>query len=425
MNTTEFFYDANGQRTLTIQPDGTEIYTPFPQFEEIIPPSGPATQRDNYFLAGQLMAVRTKTGAITTLHFTYADHLGTVTVYAGTNGVPVANSLARHEPFGGYRTAPTGTNPNITDRGFTGHKHNNTGSNDLDLIYMNARYYLPEIGRFINPDSIVPNPQDPQSANRYSYSLNNPIGNTDPSGHCAVDASGNIALDSGGNLAKTDCTVQDFQNLSWDQRMQWLSIFTRQFRLEIWFDDIMGAIRILSSDADYQQMSGWAAYADAAVLQAINDGMRLYLGQNAIGSAVSDAHTYSLINGGIAWNEFFHGFYSGMRTSNLNGLIVLRLAGEQGGVDYAISLSGTQSRYGAEDSRTQLKIGLFLWGTNGYRAIGQRCRGNNSCNVFSSYTDPREATETRLFRVLGQLPEPVSWMIYGLHVTAPHPIGLR
>ncbi|MCA9397894.1 hypothetical protein KC573_03615, partial [candidate division WWE3 bacterium] len=31
---TEFFYDASGQRVLTIQPDGTEIYTPFVDYEE-------------------------------------------------------------------------------------------------------------------------------------------------------------------------------------------------------------------------------------------------------------------------------------------------------------------------------------------------------------------------------------------------------
>ncbi|HRN68325.1 MAG TPA: hypothetical protein PK205_08055 [Promineifilum sp.] len=36
------------------------------------------------------------------------------------------------------------------------------------MIYMNARYYLPEIGRFISPDTIVPEPSNPQSFNRYA-----------------------------------------------------------------------------------------------------------------------------------------------------------------------------------------------------------------------------------------------------------------
>jgi len=39
------------------------------------------------------------------------------------------------------------------------------------------------IGRFISADSIVPNPNNPQSFNRYSYCLNNPLRYVDPSGH--------------------------------------------------------------------------------------------------------------------------------------------------------------------------------------------------------------------------------------------------
>ena len=57
------------------------------------------------------------------------------------------------------------------------------GANGLGLIYMNARYYLPQIGRFVSPDTIVPEPGNPQSYNRYAYTNNNPINNTDPSGH--------------------------------------------------------------------------------------------------------------------------------------------------------------------------------------------------------------------------------------------------
>ena len=60
---------------------------------------------------------------------------------------------------------------------------NNTTVNNLGLIYMNARYYLPEIGRFVSADTIVPEPQNPQSYNRYSYVLNNPVSFTDPTGH--------------------------------------------------------------------------------------------------------------------------------------------------------------------------------------------------------------------------------------------------
>ncbi len=51
---------------------------------------------------------------------------------------------------------------------------------------MNARYYMPLVGRFISADTIVPEPSNPQSFNRYSYSLNNPVNYIDPSGHCVL-----------------------------------------------------------------------------------------------------------------------------------------------------------------------------------------------------------------------------------------------
>jgi len=65
-----------------------------------------------------------------------------------------------------------------TDKRFTGQRLDNTG-----LYYYGARYYDPTIGRFISADTIVPNPADPQSLNRYSYCINNPLKYTDPSGH--------------------------------------------------------------------------------------------------------------------------------------------------------------------------------------------------------------------------------------------------
>ncbi len=43
--------------------------------------------------------------------------------------------------------------------------------------------YDPVLGRFIQADSIVQDPFDPQSLNRYAYVLNNPLSATDPSGN--------------------------------------------------------------------------------------------------------------------------------------------------------------------------------------------------------------------------------------------------
>jgi murein DD-endopeptidase MepM/ murein hydrolase activator NlpD len=54
---------------------------------------------------------------------------------------------------------------------------------------MNARWYVPGIGRFASADTIVPDPTNPQSYNRYSYVLNRVLTFTDPTGHRECGAS--------------------------------------------------------------------------------------------------------------------------------------------------------------------------------------------------------------------------------------------
>ena len=49
-----------------------------------------------------------------------------------------------------------------------------------------ARFYSVGLGRFLQPDSIIPNPANPQSWNRYSYVENRPILFNDPFGHDSV-----------------------------------------------------------------------------------------------------------------------------------------------------------------------------------------------------------------------------------------------
>jgi RHS repeat-associated protein len=56
-------------------------------------------------------------------------------------------------PFGSTRTGTVNT-----DKKFTGQRLDSTG-----LYYYNARYYDPQIGRFISPDSVVQDYRNPQT----------------------------------------------------------------------------------------------------------------------------------------------------------------------------------------------------------------------------------------------------------------------
>jgi RHS repeat-associated protein len=55
------------------------------------------------------------------------------------------------------------------------------------MSYARARYYKPELGRFISEDTYKGSLWNPQSQNGYSYVANNPLRYTDHSGHCLED----------------------------------------------------------------------------------------------------------------------------------------------------------------------------------------------------------------------------------------------
>ncbi|MCB9139738.1 MAG: hypothetical protein H6642_15455 [Caldilineaceae bacterium] len=92
-----------------------------------------------------------------------------------------------------------------TDRRFTGQQLDGSG-----LYYYNARYYDPEIGHFISPDTIVPDPTSVFGYNRYMYAMGNPLAFVDPSGHIGVCFQGSRAAET----EEGSTTQQLCQNLS-------------------------------------------------------------------------------------------------------------------------------------------------------------------------------------------------------------------
>jgi len=69
---------------------------------------------------------------------------------------------------------------------FANFKNSYTGQ-EIDrstgLYFYQSRFYDPEIGRFIQADTVIPEPADGQTFNRYTYVNNNPFKYTDPTGH--------------------------------------------------------------------------------------------------------------------------------------------------------------------------------------------------------------------------------------------------
>ncbi|MEM7800380.1 MAG: RHS repeat-associated core domain-containing protein [Chloroflexota bacterium] len=118
----------------------------------------------------------------TTLHYIYSDHLGSANTLVDQDGTQINT---RFLPFGEIRSGGNEIG-SLTELGFTGHRENR----GIGLTYMNARFYIPGIGRFASADTIVPDPLNPQSYNRFSYVTNNPLNLIDPTGHCGADVDG-------------------------------------------------------------------------------------------------------------------------------------------------------------------------------------------------------------------------------------------
>jgi RHS repeat-associated protein len=115
----------------------------------------------------------------------HEGHLGSLPLMTYSGGALVADSMARFLPFGAYRSDGSGPvdAKDLSDRGFTGHYENR----GIGLTYMQARYYAPELRRFISADTLVPDPGASIGYNRFAYVGQNPINLNDPSGHCGAD----------------------------------------------------------------------------------------------------------------------------------------------------------------------------------------------------------------------------------------------
>jgi RHS repeat-associated protein len=176
---TSYTYDAGGER---VSEQGTNGYT---RYYGVLFDHSNAGLVKRYY-AGPLLVAQ-KTG--TTTYWIHNDHIGSVRVVTDSNGSVVArNDFA---PFGGLLSTPSPA-AIFYPSDFAGHVVDATG-----LVYMHARYYDPQLARFISPDTLIPNPFSTQAHNHYAYALNSPISFADPTGHQTEGISQEWAPDAG------------------------------------------------------------------------------------------------------------------------------------------------------------------------------------------------------------------------------------
>ena len=132
--------------------------------------------------------------------YLHGDHLGTTSVTTDELGAEVSRML--HYPYGWVRLAE----PQLEDYGWTGQERDDP----VDLSNHSARLLVTREGRWLSPDPLFRTlgkealERPFEAANPYTYSLGNPINNTDPNGTCAITPDGSIDCVSGIQAARSD-----------------------------------------------------------------------------------------------------------------------------------------------------------------------------------------------------------------------------
>ncbi|WP_436846522.1 RHS repeat domain-containing protein [Streptomyces massasporeus] len=166
--TTSYQYDADGDRLITRDADGTQTLT-LPGGNELKVKANGAKEGIRYYThEGETVAVRTSSG----FSFLIPDQQGTA--MAAIAMTTLAFTRRKQLPFGGPRSEQTEPLPGT--RGFVGGTNDPTG-----LVHLGAREYDPALGRFLSVDPIIDH-EDPAQMNAYSYAHNNPVTKSDPDG---------------------------------------------------------------------------------------------------------------------------------------------------------------------------------------------------------------------------------------------------
>ncbi|MDR3527917.1 MAG: RHS repeat-associated core domain-containing protein [Rhizomicrobium sp.] len=179
-------YDSEHARIKMTGPSGATYYLNDPvsgaMAEKQV--SGSSTTWHDYIQADGRIVAEKLSGATTAMRYFVLDHLGSVAVITDEMGSVPQGAREAYDAWGKRRN-PDGSDDTScsltsqTTRGFTGHEQIDAAC----LINANARIYDPALGRFMSADSMVPDPYDGQSYNRYTYVRNRPLSATDPTGH--------------------------------------------------------------------------------------------------------------------------------------------------------------------------------------------------------------------------------------------------
>jgi RHS repeat-associated protein len=182
----EYVYDGDGKRLQVTENSVTTTYI-YAGYGAIYEENSTGTACYIYGPTG-LLAKRTTIDQQSDTYYYHTDHLGSVR--QATDSSKNIVSAITYLPFG-----ETSTEQGSEHYLFNGKEQDTTG-----LHYYGARYYDSDVGRFITKDPLQGRQTNPQSLNRYTYCLNNPLKIIDPWGEK------NFYIEGGGEQEEPEIT---------------------------------------------------------------------------------------------------------------------------------------------------------------------------------------------------------------------------
>jgi RHS repeat-associated protein len=172
---------------------------------------GTITEKKHYYAGSLRVAVSTKVGAGSwEVNFLLSDHLGSTSTTVDSSGGRVAD--IRYTPWGSTRYV-WGTQ--MTNFTYTGQR----SISYLNIIKMGIRWYDPALGRFTQPDSVIPGTGNPMAFDRYMFVFSNPLRFVDPSGRTPVSDTeylneiAELDLVSYGVVIEGEFTIEELEEL--------------------------------------------------------------------------------------------------------------------------------------------------------------------------------------------------------------------
>lgn len=175
-------YDAGRRRLAKTVPNGTTLSFVY-NGDSVVAEYGATGQLVSTYDYGADL-VRANLAGSEQWYFT--DGMNSVSALGVVNGTEAAISgRYEYDAWGEQISAPT---ESLNRRGYTGqYRDEETG---MLALGNGERYYLPEIGRFIQQDTVTGSIDQAQSMNRYAYGMGNPMKYWDPSGNTCESLTG-------------------------------------------------------------------------------------------------------------------------------------------------------------------------------------------------------------------------------------------